>query len=143
MLCYPCQGWFSSTLMHRVLCAAGARSLSVPWWLDQFTAPSKGAAAFSGLVRLRSSSCTTSSIVTNRSRNSSSVEVRLDLGTSIGRITDCNCDDDRDRRRHEQGRLPDVLQQPQVGCSAPMWYGAPVGTAHTPREQNCPCNLSG
>ena len=34
-------GRFSSTLMHRVLCAAGAYSLSVPWWLDQFTAPSK------------------------------------------------------------------------------------------------------
>ena len=90
-------GCFSSTLMHRVLCAAGACSLSVPWWLHQFTAPLKRTTAFSGLMRLRSSSCTTSSIVTNRSRDSS-VEVRLDLGTSVGRITDCNCDDDRDRR---------------------------------------------
>ena len=76
-------GRFSSTLLHRVLCAAGTCSLSVLWWLDQFTAPSKGTTAFSGLMRLRSSSCATSSIVTNRSRDSS-VEI-------------CDCDDDRDR----------------------------------------------
>ena len=69
-------GCFSSTLTHRVLCAAGACSLSVPWWLDQFAAPSKGTTAFSGLMRLRSSSCATSSIVTNRSCDSS-VEVRF------------------------------------------------------------------
>ena len=72
---------------------------------------------FSGLMCLRSSSCATSSIVTNRSRDSS-VEV-------------WDCDDDRDRRYNEQGRLPDVLQQPQVGYSTPVSYRAPVGAAPT------------
>ena len=31
--------------------------------------------------------------------------------------------DDRDRRYHEQGQFPDVLQQPQVGHGAPVLYG--------------------
>ena len=48
------------------LCVAGACSLSEPWWLDQFTAQRQGTTAFR-----RSSSCATSLIVTNRSRDSS------------------------------------------------------------------------
>ena len=46
------------------LCAAGACSLSEPWWLDQFTAQRQGTTAFSGLMCLRFSSCATSLIVT-------------------------------------------------------------------------------
>ena len=40
-------------------------------------------------------------------------------------------DVDCDWRRHEQDGIPDVLQQPQVGYSVPVPYGAPVGAAPT------------
>ena len=39
--------------------------------------------------------------------------------------------------------IPHVIQQPQVGYSAPLPYGAPVEQLPFSREQTCPCNLSG
>ena len=39
--------------------------------------------------------------------------------------------------------IPDVLEQPQDGYSAPLPCGAPVKQVPFSREQTCPYNLSG
>ena len=137
-------GRFSSTLMHRVLCAAGACSLSVPRWLDQFTAPSKGTTASSGLIRLRSSSCATSSIVTNRSRDSS-VEVRFRSRhfcwsdyrgacavTATMTVTGVDMNRDGFQTCCNSLRLATAL----LCRMKPPWQPLPLS-----REQNCPCKF--
>ena len=109
------------------LCAAGACSLSEPWWLDQFTAQRQGTTAFSGLMRLRSSSYATSLIVTNRSRDSSVKFDQIPAPPSVGlqtvtaTMTVTGVHMNRDGFRRVK----------QVGYSAPVWYGVPVGAAPT------------
>ena len=61
-----------------------------------------------------------------------------DTGTSRGvhpagtHVSDCNCDDDRDWRRHEQGRHSrSVATASGLATAFLVPYGAPVGAAPT------------
>ena len=61
---------------------------------------------------------------------SSSTRISCGVHPARAHVSGCICDGDRDWRRHEEGGIQNVLQQSQVGYSAPVQYGAPVGAAH-------------